>query len=259
MKEEVSNCGRENDLISFLYGELNEVEAQGFQGHLRDCATCNVELAAFGDVRESVVAWRNESLGTIVSPGNAASRVTSPITNIAAAAGVNKAAVPLAVAVRSTASDQGALSALREFFNLSPLWLKGAVAFASVLFFVFAGLAITRLRDKPPVAGAGPATSAPSDQELNALVQQRVQAELERIGKVNEQQQVKSALAADNSAPKYSVKRSAGHSELAANATNQKARRPLSKTEREQLAADLRLTSGKNDGELDLLDDRINQ
>jgi hypothetical protein len=46
---------------------------------------------------------------------------------------------------------------------------------------------------------------------------------------------------------------------IALNAPKQKARRPLSKTEREQLAADLRLISGKNDSDLDLLDDQINQ
>jgi hypothetical protein len=36
-------------------------------------------------------------------------------------------------------------------------------------------------------------------------------------------------------------------------------RRPLTKVEREQLAADLRLVAVNNDSELDLLDDRINQ
>lgn len=246
MKEEVSKCERENELISFLYGELNDVEAQTFQRHLRDCAGCNAELAAFSDVRESVVAWRNESLGAIVSPVN----VPSQVTNMAGAAAANDKT--------AASSTQGALAAFREFFNLSPLWLKGAVAFASVLFCLFAGLAIARLRDEPLVVVAGPATPAPSQEELNALVEQGVQAELERIRNTAEQQQ-RLALTADSSSPRNAVKRVASRSAVAGNATNQKARRPLSKTEREQLAADLRLTSGKNDSELDLLDDRINQ
>lgn len=242
MKEEISSCGREHDLISFLYGELNDVEAKTFQRHLGDCAACNAELAAFSDVRESVVAWRNESLGAIVSPA----RVTDRVTGLTSTAAVNdRAATP------------SAWSALREFFNLSPLWLKGAVAFASVLFCLFAGLAIARLRDKPPVVANGPATPTQSEQEINALVEQRVQAELERIRNAAPQQE-KNALTADNSSPKNSLKRTATRND-ATSATNQKSRRPLSKTEREQLAADLRLTSGKNDSELDLLDDRINQ
>jgi hypothetical protein len=46
---------------------------------------------------------------------------------------------------------------------------------------------------------------------------------------------------------------------VASNNPIQKARRPLSKTEREQLAADLRLVTAANESELDLLDDGINQ
>lgn len=238
MKEQVSNCGRENDLVSFLYGELNDVEAQAFQRHRRDCARCNVELAAFSDVRESVVAWRNESLGAI-SPA----QVTNHLTNVAGAA---------AASVKATPS---ALSAIREFFNLSPLWLKGAVALASLLFCLLAGLAVARLREGPPVV-VNNSVPTPSQQELNALVERRVQAELELI-RNSQNQQGKPELTADNRPPKNPVKRVENRSEGVA--TNQKARRPLSKIEREQLAADLRLTSAKNDNELDLLDDRINQ
>jgi hypothetical protein len=36
-------------------------------------------------------------------------------------------------------------------------------------------------------------------------------------------------------------------------------KRPLSKAEREQLAADLRLTSSRNDDSVDLISDRINE
>ena len=68
MKEEVSNCGRANDLISFLYGELNDSQSQTFQRHLRECAQCNAEFAGFSNVRQSVVGWRNESLGAMASP-----------------------------------------------------------------------------------------------------------------------------------------------------------------------------------------------
>ena len=241
MKDQVANCGRENELISFLYGELNDVEAQAFRHHRRECAQCNAELAAFSGVRESVVAWRNESLGAL-SPAQATNQITDRAANTAGAA----------ASLKVTPS---AWTAIREFFNLSPLWLKGAVAFASLLFCLFAGLAVARLREKPP-AIVNNSAQTPSQQELNALVEQRVREELERRNANN--QQVKPELTVDNLPPKNSVKRFANRSEVAANA-NQKARRPLSKTEREQLAADLRLTSAKNDGELELLDDRINQ
>lgn len=235
MKEvNAPKCGRENDLIGFLYGELDEIEALAFQRHLHECTTCKTELASFGDVRESVVAWRNESLS---SAGFPTQIMTSSPTG--------------AAEVRPSA-----MAALREFFSLSPLWMKGAVAFAAILFCLFAGLAVARLRDKrPAVMVQAPAT--PSQQELNALVDQRVQQELKRIKDSNEQAP-NSSVTKNNSPQKNPVKRIANRSEMAAN-SGRNARRPLSKTEREQLAADLRLVSAKSESDLDLLGDRINQ
>ena len=230
------NCGRENDLIGFLYGELNEVEALAFQRHLQECVTCNTEFAGFGDVRESVVAWRNESLGSVGFPAQITD--SSP--------------------TRAARARPSAMAAWREFFNLSPLWMKGAVAFAAILFCVFAGLALARLRDKPRDAVVrAPVAPIQSPQELKALVDQRVQEELRRIKKSEEQPSA--PITANTSSQKNSVKRIANRSNEVASNSGQSARRPLSKTEREQLAADLRLVSAKSDSDLNLLDDTINQ
>jgi anti-sigma factor RsiW len=228
MKEvNAPNCGRENELISFLYRELDELEALAFQQHLHQCAACSTELAGFGDVRESVVAWRNESLDSIGLTAQIADSST-----------------------RAAQARPSAVAALREFFNLSPLWMKGAIAFATVLFCVFAGLAVARLRDRPP-ASVVVVPIANSPQEFNALVEQRVQAELQRIR--NSKEQPGSQNTAVNVSQKNSVRRFANrNSEVAA------ARRPLSKTEREQLATDLRLVSAGSD-DLDLLEDTLNQ
>jgi hypothetical protein len=232
MRNDDQICGRENDMISFLYGELNEVEATAFQRHLKGCAACNTKLAGFGEVRESVVAWRNESLGSVAFPA----QMTTPI------------ATPRAI--------PSASAALREFFNLSPLWMKGAVAFAAIMFCVFAGLALARLREStPPPVALAPAPATHSQQELKALVDQRVQEELIRI-----RNSEASASPITASAQKNATRRFANrNAQVALSAYSQKARRPLSKTEREQLANDLRLVSGRNDGDLYLLDDRINQ
>ena len=237
MRNDDLTCGRENDLIGFLYGELNEVEATAFQRHLRECGTCNAELADFGEVRESVVAWRNESLGSVAFPA----QVT---------------ASSLTVARRATPS---AMAALREFFNLSPLWMKGAVAFAAVLFCVFAGMALAHLRQAPPAPVAvTPRATISSPEELKALIDQRVQEELNRIK--NSESRAPAPLTANDSSQRNPVKRITNRNrQFALSASSQKARRPLSKTEREQLANDLRLVSAKNDSDLDLLDDRINQ
>ncbi|MGH9930806.1 MAG: hypothetical protein ACREA9_16470 [Pyrinomonadaceae bacterium] len=238
MKEvDVPNCGRENDLIGFLYGELNEIEVLAFQRHLHECEACSTELAGFEDVRESVVAWRNESLGSFGLPA----QITAPSPT------------------RAAQARPSARAALREFFNLSPLWMKGAVACAAILFFLFAGLALARLQDNPPRAVVkAPVAPAQSPQELKALVDQRVDEELKRIK--NSEKQPSRPLTANNSSEQQRVKQIGSRSnEVVLSASPREARRPLSKAEREQLAADLRLVVAKGDGEIDLLDDTINQ
>jgi hypothetical protein len=204
---------------------------------MRECVACSAELGNFEDVRESVVAWRNESLGGTVSPALAA---PSPIVE-----------------------KRSALAALRQFFNLSPLWMKGSLAFASILFFLLAGLAIARLRETPPPVVA--ADRGPSEEQINARVQRqvhdeverRLQEEIERF-KNSSQSQPNSNIVSSKAAGNPPL-RTATQASVAGNNPTEKARRPLSKVEREQLAADLRLTTAKNESELDLLDDGINQ
>ena len=237
MKEvNAPNCGRENDLIGFLYGDLDEIETQAFQRHLHECADCTTELAGFGDVRGSVVAWRNESLGSI--------GLTAQTTG--------------ASPTRAAETRPSAMAALREFFNLSPLWMKGAVAFAAILFCVFGALALARLGNKSPnTVVAVPGASANSQQGLRALVDQGVQAELKRI-KASEAQSA-ALLPANDARQKSPVKRMVNRGNEVAVNSSQRLRRPLSRTEREQLAADLRLVSAKGDSDLHLLDDTINR
>lgn len=237
MKEvNAQNCGRENDLLDFLYGELNDVEVRTFQLHVNDCAVCSADLAAFKDVRESVVAWRNESIGSLVSPVRIADRTVTRVGH----------------------EKPSALAALREFFNLSPLWMKGAVAFATVLFCVLAVLAVIRLRADSPIIGAvSQGSNANSEQRLKEQVAQ-LKDELERMKGSAVQPQVMPVAKkdADRTPVLQGPKQ---RNEFVANVPKEKLRRPLSKTEREQLAADLRLTTAKNDSDLDLLGDRINQ
>ena len=239
MKEEVyaPGCGREDDLIAFLYGELDTGETIAFRNHMQECLSCSAEFREFSGIRESVVAWRNEALG-----------------------GVNSPAVQVSTVARADLAKPGALAALREFFNLSPLWMKGAVVFASLLFCLFAVLAAARLRDStPPPSAAKANEKSPSEQELKAIVERRVQDELQRIKSSSGTTSTPAVVASgqsDRDAHKKATKRFV---EVASASAQQKARRPLTKVERQQLAADLRLIDNPTDGELDLLDDRINQ
>jgi hypothetical protein len=232
MKEDVyrKSCDHEDDLISFLYRELSEDQARTFQMHVQHCASCKSQLSSFTNIRESIVAWRNESLGGSL------------------------AAYPIAAVDRQRPS---ATAALREFFNLSPRWMKGAVAFASVLFCIFTVLAIARLVESPSkVVSTG--QQQRSEQELKVLVEQRVQDELRRLR--DSQQATATVVPVHNPSDQTSDRPTAHRDkQQTANAPSKNARRPLTKVEREELAADLRLIPSTNGSELELLDDRINQ
>ena len=229
MKEVTAqNCGREKDLIGFLYGELNEVETRTFQGHLYECSACSTELDDFREVRDSVVGWRNESL----------------------------AGIGLASQIEASQKKPSAVAAWREFFNLSPLWMKGSLAFAALLLCVLGGLAVARFREQPRTVVVTMPASPASAEEIRALVDRQVQEELTRLK--NSSEQTPGSLVASDKPPQKPVKRIGNRSTEALATSSQSARRPLSKSEREQLAADLRLVAN-GEGDLDLLDDTINQ
>src|SRR5215510_1094525 len=112
------DCERAPDLMAFLYDETSQEEARDFQLHLQECSSCRTEVASFGVVRKSITDWRDEALYGFVS---------SPIL--------------------TTPSSKSALAALRQFFDLSPLWLKGATALAAVSFCVLVGLTVFKKTD----------------------------------------------------------------------------------------------------------------
>jgi hypothetical protein len=215
-------CERASDLVTFLYGEADEREARDFQLHLQQCSICREEVASFGVVRESITAWRDEALAGFVS---------TPV-----------AAQP---------QRKSALAALRQFFDLSPLWLKGATAFAAVTFCVLAGLAVFR-SDDDHVSSTNPNPGAVyTAQDVDRMVkealakQQRVQPPMETPSQPD--------VVVKSTKPKPKSPRVSSSTQFA------RSQRPLSKAEREQIAAALRLLSTDDDATLNLLGDRINQ
>jgi hypothetical protein len=212
-------CERASDLIAFIYNEADEREAQDFQLHLRECSSCREEAASFGVVRESIHTWRDEALAGFVS-----------------------------TPVATQTSRKSALAALRQFFDLSPFWLKGATAFALVTFCLLVGIVIFRSRERQvDVANKNP-DAIYTKQEVDRMVN-------EALAKASTQPSVEPA--SEESPIVKSEKprrvRPSSSSQLA------KSKRPLSRAEREQLAADLRLLSTTGDESLHLLGDRINQ
>lgn len=212
-------CERASDLLAFLYDEANESEKRDFELHLKECVGCRQEVDSFGLVRESITAWRDEALSGFVS-------------------------TPLA----TTATTKSSLAALQQFFDLSPLWLKGATAFAVLAFCVLAALAIFHRaeRDNPASSAKNP-DAIYTQEDVDRLVKQAL---------VNHESSNQPTLAKKEPVPtvqSLKPKRVPAQNQFA------KSRRPLTRTEREQLAADLRLLSNDDEAGLTLIGDRINQ
>jgi hypothetical protein len=219
----IATCERGNELISVLYGEASDFDALEFQEHLKVCGTCQAEMISFRQLRESIDAWKIEALTGFTTPEVS----MSPQFH----------------------RSKSAFVALREFFDLSPLWLKGATAFAALLFVLFAVLAFARFSNSETTITNAESDAVYTEQEKNVIVQKALD------------EQKASLLASlqpknEESKPSTSVdrpRRGASSTQMA------KGRRPLSRWEREQLAADLRLLQQSDDDGLELLSDRINQ
>ena len=215
------DCERAPDLMAFLYEEASEAEARDFQLHLQECGSCRTEAASFGVVRESITAWRDEALSGFVS---------SPVLKKPGA--------------------KSALAALRQFFDLSPLWLKGATALAAITFCVLAGLAIVKREDNHVSSTQVNHGTVYTQQDVDRIVKEEL-AKQKKTEPSPVETASDSALAVKSPKPKGS--RTATPNQIA------KSRRPLSRAEREQLAAELRLLTTDDAATLNLLGDRINQ
>jgi hypothetical protein len=139
---------------------------------------------------------------------------------------------------------KSAIAALREFFNLSPLWLKGAAGFTAVVFCVLAALAVMRSGPEIPAVATVDPNHVYTQEDLDRAVQQA-------LAKQEEQRLV---------APKPVVVQSfeTNNSTVMKRGRRPEAQRPFSRAEREQLAADLRLISSDDDLDLELPADQNN-
>lgn len=58
-------CGQEDLLVSVLYDEATPDERAQFEAHRRECAACDQEFQAFGQVREQLHTWEVETVPPI--------------------------------------------------------------------------------------------------------------------------------------------------------------------------------------------------
>jgi hypothetical protein len=215
-------CERAPDLIAFLYNEADEREAKDFQLHLSECGSCREEAASFGVVRESISVWRDEALAGFV-----------------------------ATPVATKTNRKSALAALRQYFDLSPLWLQSATALAICVFCLLFGIFIYRTPGGRQVQTTYRNPNAIYTQEdINRLVKEALAKQ-----QANQKPPVETP-SQQLQTVKYQKPKNVRPSSSTQFA---RSKRPLSRAEREQLAADLRLLSTSEDDSLQLLGDKINQ
>src|SRR6185503_3120683 len=120
----------------------------------------------------------------------------------------------------TTRPKKSAVAALRQFFDLSPLWLKGATAFAMVAFFVLVGVVVIKLQtNNTPVISTN---AKYTDQDVDRFVKEALAKQQ------NEKKPDESVAVVESPKPKKS--------KVATSTQLAKSRRPLSRAEREQLA-----------------------
>jgi anti-sigma factor RsiW len=221
-------CHRAEDLVTYLYGESTAEEARDFSAHLAQCDACRAEFGVFNRVHDSIVEWRNEALGSFAVPTQAAAKSIS--------------ASVLAPQKRKLS----AWAALREFFTVSPLWLRGATAFAGLLVCALIVLAVSRTwnQQATPLASDGHEAKY-SEQQLQQAVKKEAAAQ---IAKANEQKPDQSVTPKDEDKPQtQGVARRSRPKTQPAN--------KLTYEERVQLAADLGLIPRREDEQPFMLPD----
>jgi anti-sigma factor RsiW len=134
MRELTNVCARSEDLIAYLYEESTSAEATAFEDHLRSCMGCRAEMKAFGLVRDSIGEWRQRALGSLPLPVLGAEAVT--VSRRTEAAGRDR---------------RSALGAIREFFTLSPAWMRAATVAVVLVFCTLAFIAVAYFSQQPTV------------------------------------------------------------------------------------------------------------
>ncbi|MDQ1592299.1 MAG: hypothetical protein QOG71_2926 [Pyrinomonadaceae bacterium] len=200
-----NHCERAIELVAYFYGEATRDERASFDAHLARCGACREELTAFAGVREAVGHWRAEVLDYAPAPLSFADTLAPEASRetVAAVAAVAPAVtrrdarntVMPSLSARDTVvvPKRSARAALREFFTLSPLWLRASVAAAALVVCALAALAVvnaevswndgglafgTRLgRSETPAATpaqvAAPTGNVYTQAELDKLVAER--------------------------------------------------------------------------------------
>jgi Putative zinc-finger len=63
-----SSCGFAEQLVSYLYEEIDGTEKTVFEAHLKNCSNCSDEFAAFSGVHFSINNWKIKDFSNLETP-----------------------------------------------------------------------------------------------------------------------------------------------------------------------------------------------
>jgi hypothetical protein len=151
-----NDCRRNEDLVTYLYGEANATERASFERHLDDCDKCRNELTAFGRVRSNLGAWQLEQ-----------------------------------IARPEFTPRRSALDVLREMIGMFPVWVRGAASIgaAAAMLLVSVSIAGTRISLKDGdltlsfgrTGNSAPVAPVVSPEEINLIVQNAMAEERKKM------------------------------------------------------------------------------
>jgi hypothetical protein len=147
-----------------------------------------------------------------------------------------------------TPKRKSAIAALKAFLDFSPAWMKLATAFAVVVFCLLGFVAFVKTR---PVELTLNSPQNPEKMYTESELKQAIAKAVEESVAAN-RQPYPIERPVQNQVPRQ-VRMDKQPLQAATSG------RPLSRRERQQLAADLRLATRTDDDSLELLSDRINQ
>ena len=171
------DCAHAEELVAHVYGETTPARAASFRQHLAACDFCRDELEALSAVRAEVGLWRASLLEH------------APTLDLTAVMSAREAeatrALPAPGIPRTPARLSAAVAALREFFTLSPAWLRAASVAAVLFVCMLAALAVTRAEVRWDNHGFAFRTGVRPNQSATATnttpEAHGAQAELERL------------------------------------------------------------------------------
>ncbi len=137
-------CKFGEDIVSYLYAELESANKIRFESHLKSCLTCTEELSGIALTRSSITEWRDVEFSTLALP-----KIEIPY---------EKVEMP-----EHIGEKRPWYAAIRDLFSLSPAWMTAATAGAALVICLglFAAL-ISNSRDNNVVVQQTNGKTSPS-------------------------------------------------------------------------------------------------